>query len=42
MSKQIEDIEETLQGAGKENEYQVNIQQLEDEQQSLQTSIKQQ
>ena len=42
MSKQIEDIEETLEGAGKENEYQVNIAQLEEEQQQLELQIKQQ
>ena len=42
MSKQIEDIEETLEGAGKENEYQVNIAQLEEEMQQLELSIKQQ
>ena len=42
MSKQIEDIEETLEGAGKENEYQVNIAQLEEEMQQLSLSIKQQ
>ena len=41
MSKQIEDIEETLQGAGKENDYQVNIAQLEDEMASLTSSIRQ-
>ena len=41
MSKQIEDIEETLQGAGKENDYQVNIAQLEDEMPSLASSIRQ-
>lgn len=31
MSKQIEDIEDTLQGAGKENDGYVNQQQLEEE-----------
>ena len=40
MSKQIEDIDETLQGTGKENEYNINIQQLEEEQIMLQNSIK--
>ena len=31
MSKQIEDIEETLQGAGKENDNYVNVEQQEEE-----------
>jgi len=31
MSKQIEDIEDTLQGAGKENDNYVNVEQQEKE-----------
>lgn len=31
MSKQIEDIEDTLQGAGKENDNYVNVEQQEEE-----------
>ena len=42
MSKQIEDIEDTLQGAGKENDGYINQQQLEEEEMQLQHSIKQQ
>ena len=41
MSKQIEDIEDTLQGAGKENDGYINQQQLEEEEMQLQHSIKQ-
>ena len=40
MSKQIEDIEDTLQGAGKENDGYINQQQLEEEEMQLQHSIK--
>lgn len=39
ISKQIEDIDEILQGDGKENEEEANRQELEDERLSLQKQI---
>ena len=42
MSKQIEDIEETLAGSSKENTQGLNLQALEEEQASLTKSINQQ